>query len=114
MVAGAAAAAVNELQDELPPEFDAYLNAWYRADRDAQMCLVRYQISPTFVTRLAVSAAYAALEAAIGTLKPWTTTHPRIRVARVVDYAQSSWNGLHVQMERAGLLRDWGTDLLRH
>ena len=114
MVAGVAAAAMSEIQDELPPEFDACLNGWHQADQDARISLARYQITPTVLTRLAIDAAWAALEATLGTLEPWVITHPRTRAARVVDHAQSSWNGLQAQMERAGLLGDWGTDLPRH
>ena len=105
---------MSEIRDELPPEFDACLNGWRQADRDAQICLARYQIRPTFLTRLAMDAAWAALEVALGTLEAWLVTHPRTRAARVVDHAQSSWNGLHTQIERAGLLEDWATDLPRH
>ena len=105
---------MGELQDGLPPEFDACLNGWRHADRDAQICLAWYQIEPTLFTRRAFDAALAALEASLGTLEPWVITHPQTRASRAVDYAQSSWNGLHAQIERVGLLEDWATNLPRH
>ena len=96
---------MSEIQDELPPEFDACLNDWRQADRDAQLCFARYQIRPTFLTRLAIAAAWAALEVALGALEAWLITHPRTRATRAIDHAQSSWNSLHAQIERAGLPR---------
>ena len=105
---------MSEIPNELPPEFDACLNGWRQADRDAQICLAWYQIRPTLLSRRAVDAALATLETSLGTLGQWEIAHPRTRAARAVDYAQSSWNGLHAQIERAGLLEDWATDLARH
>lgn len=105
---------MSQTQDELPPDFRDWLKIWQQAEQDAWTCLTRYRTTPTPVTRLAIDAAWSALEVALGLLETWLLTHPRTRVASAIANAQKGLEELRTQFERAGLLEPWGNELSGH
>lgn len=105
---------MSQTQDELPPDFRDWLKIWQQAEQDAWTCLARYRTTPTPLTRLAIDAAWSALEVALGLLETWLLTHPRTRIASAIGEAQKALEELRIQIERADLLVPWGRELPRH
>lgn len=103
---------MSRTQDELPPDFHAWLKICQRAERDVWTCLARYRTTPTPLTHLGVDAAWSAFEVSLGVLESWLLTHPRTRVASEIGDAQGALEQLRTQIERAGLAEVWGKGCL--
>lgn len=105
---------MSNMQDELPPDFHAWLKICQQAERDAWTCLARHRTTPTPITHLAIDAAWSAFEVSLGVLESWLLTHPRTVVASAVGDGQEALEELRTQIEHAGLLEVWGRELPRH
>ena len=105
---------MGETQEGLPPDFYAWLKVCRQAERDAWACLARYRTTPTSLTRLAVDAAWSALEVALGILESWLKSHPETPIASTIADAQAARDGLFDEIKLAGLMDRWGKELPRH
>jgi hypothetical protein len=105
---------MSKIQEELPPDFRAWLKIWQQAERDAWTCLARYRTTPTPLTHIAIDAAWSALEVARGILESWLISHPGAPVAFAISDAQLCRNDLLAEIKRSGLLKSWGKELPRH
>jgi hypothetical protein len=92
----------------LPPQFDAAVDRWRMADHYLREMLGRYGTAPNAVNRLAVTIACAAIDMPLDELGGWAALHPRSPAVEACARAQASWEELHWEMERAGLLKRWG------
>lgn len=88
----------------LPPEFDAAVRRWRRADGEVRAMLGRYRAAPCGVNRLAVAMAWAAIVVPLDELGGWAALHRRSLATEASARAHASWEGLYWEMERAGLL----------